>query len=750
MKKILALSIITIVLLLFVVVSKHTLSSLKQYVWAVAEQLGVDSLVASIVYDVSPNPYQFDFEAPIESRSYRESLPLYRIVKGMSLENIEPSAHPDAAEQNQFQTWHRSHGDVYSSKYSKLTSITPRNTDDLDVAWAVDTASSGAWEINVETNPIVVNGSLYVPTPQNELISIDARSGKIKWSTSFSSVPARRGLVWWPGEMGTSGQLFVPTSAGDLVALAADSGRPIGEFGNDGVIHPGASTSAPIVHNGQLIVAVNSPPKVESYDVLSGRRRWSTSLIQGSRKVGGGAPWSGMSLDPSRRLLFVTTGNPKPAFYGGQRLGSNKYSNSVIAIDVGSGEIVWSWQEVAHGLWDYDIPSPPILTTINRSGKKIDVVLVLTKIGNVIVLERASGNPVYDYRYRRAPTSLVPGEQTEPYQPDLEIPEPISSTAFSVEDITDIGEKNRRSITNQLVNTIYGFFQPPVLGRTLISFGLHGGAEWPGGAVDHEKGILFMAINHIPWKLRLSLVPTEQIEVEENNGQIVYREYCESCHKRNRAGEFLKSGEKELKYVPSLVGASRIDAYIKGLDISNWQKTHSKISKNSGVDQNVLHQILKYFRLLDDQLIKKKAISAVDIWSQFLDYEDYPGSKPPWGEVVAIDLNQGALLWRVPFGEYQQLTERGLPITGQENFGGLIVTKPGLVIATGTPDSKIRIFDAANGEELWSYMLPAAGSAPPITYEIDGIQYISVVATGGQYHSFQEKASSIVTFRLPD
>jgi len=724
------------------------ISSLREDVLRVANYFGLDPTSLHRA-SISTNVYQFQFDNTVESAEERALLPLYKTISAIKQRELAKNAKHYEVDPGQFISWTRSHGDGYSSKYSTLDQITKDNVAKLELAWTLSTESFGEWKTNVESNPIVANGLIFFPTAQNYIVAADVKTGLIKWAYKCDSVPARRGLVWWEGVNGDS-RIFFPTTAGKLIALQAESGDPVPSFGEDGKVLTGLATSAPIVHKNQLFVAVNSPAKVESYDARTGKKYWSTSLIAGKQKLLGGAPWAGMSLDDKRGLLFVTTGNPKPPFFGANRPGRNLYTNSVVALDIRSGHIAWFWQEVEHGLWDYDIPSPPILTTVERYKNKVDVVVALTKIGNVIILDRSSGKPLFDYRLRRAPTSHVPGEKTAPYQPDLELPEPVGTSTFSLADVTNIAVKNRASVIKQLDNATYGFFQPPALGRTLISFGLHGGAEWPGGAVDHEKGMLFLTINNIPWKLRLSLVPTKDIQSPDSRGKELYRAKCESCHMPNRAGIVSVVGEKELEYVPSLVGASKIKVYTEKMQLAKWEERHPGLSQESRVTQKDLSEIFKYFRFVDGELIREQAIISTEIWSELLDYEDYPGSKPPWGEIVAVDLNEGKIVWRVPFGEYKELTARGIPTTGQENFGGLFATKSGLIFATGTPDRQLRAYDALNGLELWSYTLPAAGSAPPLTYEVDGIQYVTVIASGGMFHGFKHKASSIVTFRLPD
>ena len=156
------------------------------------------------------------------------------------------------------------------------------------------------------------------------------------------------------------------------------------------------------------------------------------------------------------------------------------------------------------------------------------------------------------------------------------------------------------------------------------------------------------------------------------------------------------------------------------------------------------------FSELDHEIERSGNLSLGYVATQLLDDQGFPGSRPPWGEIVALDLASGRIQWRVPFGEYAELKRRGLPRAGQPNFGGLIATRGGLIFATGTIDAHVRALDVETGNELWSYELPAAGSAPPTTYKVDGRQFLAVVATGGRFHGFDARASRIVAFALPE
>jgi len=188
---------------------------------------------------------------------------------------------------------------------------------------------------------------------------------------------------------------------------------------------------------------------------------------------------------------------------GSSRPGRNDYSCSVVAIDTKTGEIRWSFQEVEHDLWDLDLPAAPVLTSITRAGRRVDVVAVLTKRGNTLLLDRDGGRPIFGYQRRRTPASTIPGEQTAAYQPVFTLPEPFSRQEFSRDQITDVSASARQTAERKLRDARFGFFEPPVIGGAIAFYGVHGGAEWPGGAVDPGKGILYVLSSQVPWVIRV-------------------------------------------------------------------------------------------------------------------------------------------------------------------------------------------------------------------------------------------------------
>ena len=682
-----------------------------------------------------------------DGRRERDALPEFKTIPGLAPGFTNATGSAPA-----FDTWHRSHGDDFSSKYSQLDQINRSNVKLLKPAWVYH--SSDTRVNNVEANPIVAGRTIFVPSTGDFLLSIDAVTGHENWRTGIVGA-GRRGILWWPGNGTVPPRIFVP-SYGGTYAINPDDGSRVAAFGIDGRVG-GGSLIAPVVDGRKLIVA-EVPPSVKAYDVETGELLWNTDLLKESNsilagsagtnervfRIGGGVPWSGMSLDRARSRLFVSTGNPRPALYGATRPGNNELSSSIVSLDTETGKIVWSFQEVSHDLWDFDVPSPPILTTIHRNGVPIDVVAAVTKIGNTILLERDGGKPVFDYRLKKAPVSDVPDEYTSPYQPSLELPEPFMKRVFERNDVTGLSEMQKRSVEAKLSNARFGLFEPPSFSTKVALFGLHGGGEWPGGAVDPSAGILYVPSNQYPWRVRLRYGDglKNDIAVADPKGDALYQSKCGGCHGKEREGLY----ESELigdKTYPSLVGAS---SYLKFDGAKQFRKQHRVTPVAPAADD--LETIHEYLRQADKLSDARGSLGISGVWQLLLDLQGYPGSKPPWGSIAAIDLNTGRKLWQVPFGEYSDLSAKGVPITGQPNFGGLFVSRGGLVFATGTIDRKIRAFDAATGKQLWDYELPAAGSAPPSTYQVDGTQYVVVVATGGLFAGFKEHSDTVMAFKL--
>jgi quinoprotein glucose dehydrogenase len=260
-----------------------------------------------------------------------------------------------------------------------------------------------------------------------------------------------------------------------------------------------------------------------------------------------------------------------------------------------------------------------------------------------------------------------------------------------------------------------------------LYFGIHGGAEWTGACVDPDSGHLFVTANNIPWLISVfrDEDPPDDPNAPRTHGHDVYDMRCAACHGKDRVGIGVAPPLRGLRF--RMNDQAFADQVRKG---KNGMPAQADISDTD------LKALADFLMLRDRPMPAappkgERPRYSFNGYPKFLDYENYPASKPPWGTLNCLDLNSGKLLWKVPLGEYPELTQSGVPKTGTENFGGAIVTAGGLVFCAGTRDSRIRAFDKDTGAELWSAKLPWVGSAPPACYDVDGRQFIVIPATGG-------------------
>jgi len=642
----------------------------------------------------------------------------------------------------QFRQWRRSHGDATSSRYSALTQINRDNVKDLAVAWVYHSQDGTG---NIQCNPVIVDGVMYAPTAGNCIAAINAETGGELWRfkpepthgrRNLEDAAARRGLLFWkPENEGSSGRIFF-TAGYWLYALNAGTGEPVRDFGEAGraAIPTGGTAMGAVFKNVLVIPGYNKD--VFGYDVLTGRLLWTFHTIPQPGEFGadtwsqfeqGANCWGGIALDEQRGIAYVSTGSPKPNFLGAGHRGQNLFGNCVLALDALTGKRLWHFQEIRHDIWDWDIPAPPNLVTVTREGKQFDAVAQVTKLGNTLLLDRMTGRPLFPFRLRRAPESRLPGEVTWPYQPDVQLPQPFAKQQFRPDDVTTRSDEAREFVLQRVARANYGWFMPLEEAKPTILYNIHGGAEWTGAAVDAATGHLFVSANELPWSITVfrSDESAADAKLPPTAGEQVYRQMCASCHATNRTG---------IGVAPPLQGLKH---RLKDADVIALLKTGRNLMPAAppmtGPQQKDLLDFL--FRrdrpnitATPDDGPPRYTFSG---FNKLLDHENYPGSKPPWGTLNCLDLNTGRLLWKVPLGEYDELTRQGIPRTGTENFGGAIVTAGGLVFCGGTRDQKMRAFNKENGQELWSAQLPWGGYAPPATYEVNGRQYVVIPATGG-------------------
>lgn len=675
-----------------------------------------------------------------EDAAARAALPEFRTIPAAPSETLTPAAEvpPD-----QFAHWTRSQGDNGARRYSALTQITKANVRDLAVAW---TFRAGDGAANIQCTPIVVDGVMYAPTPGRAVVAVDAATGAERWRRQLPAtrpvrlqdVPARRGLTYWPGGDGHAPRLLF--GYGDWIyALDPRTGEPVAGFGTEGrtPIATGATAAGAVYRHVFVTTGLNGD--VFGFDVRTGAALWRFRSVARGEDFGaetwdgpqaGANGWSGLSLDDQRGLAFVALGAPRPDMVGVGRLGDNLFSNCVVALDVLTGERRWHFQDVRHDIWDLDVCAPPNLVTIVRDGRRVDAVTCMSKAGHVYVLDRLTGQPVFPVRLRRAPVSILPGERTAPYQPDPELPEPLSRMEFSPEMITDRTPEARAFVEAVVARSNYGFFAPFAEGKPTLYIGSRGGAEWSGAAVDVPTGRLYVTSNR--WVSRITVMSNEDRERDPRHppsaGELHYQAHCVACHGPTRTG---------LGMVPPLVGlkARMTDAEV--LDL--LAKGRGAMPPNVVLDAAQKRELLDYLFRRNQPPPRgggspgagERPQYVFDGFGFLTDHEGYPGIKPPWGLLNCYDLSTGRFLWRVPLGELPKLKGAGVPTTGSQNLGGATVTAGGLVFVAGTEDEKLRAFDADTGAELWSAKLPFAGTAAPAIYEAGGRQFVVITATGG-------------------
>ncbi|MCC7052146.1 MAG: pyrroloquinoline quinone-dependent dehydrogenase [Gemmatimonadaceae bacterium] len=658
-------------------------------------------------------------------------------------------------------------GNTEHTHYSTLGQITPANVASLRVAWTYRTGDEFKGS-EMQANPIIVDGVMYATTPKLHVFALDAATGKELWrfDPNHGAPPTsrirHRGVV-------VTGDRVIFNYRHRLFALDRTTGRPIRGFGNDsgwvdlreGLGRPATeisvSASTPgVVFEDLLIIGStvpeqlpSAPGDIRAYEIATGRLRWSFHTIPhpgepgyetwppDAWKVAGGAnAWAGVTIDPARGMVFAATGSASYDFYGANRTGDNLYANSVIALDARTGQHKWHYQVLRHDLWDRDLPAAPMLVTVRRDGKPVDAVAQITKTGHVWLFDRATGAPMFPVEEKPMPTLALDGEQPASTQRFPTLPAPFARQALTRDDLTQRTPAAHAAAlrTFDEYNPTHPWEAPNVTKGTIIFPGVDGGGEWGGPAFDPVTGLLYVNSNEMAWLLKL--VP--------RSDQSLYAATCASCHGENRQGS---AGG------PSLIDVARRRTPAQLLSIIS-EGTGRMPAFGGAMDRAAMTEIVEYLTTGRDmravamptgpQFLKYRT-AYFDI---FLDHEGYPGIKPPWGTLNAIDLNTGRTAWSIPFGEYPKLTAQGVTGTGTDSYGGAIVTQNGLLlIAATTYDNKFRAFDKATGRLLWETTLPAAGNATPSTYMVDGRQYIVIACGGGKNGA--PSGGTYVAFALP-
>jgi quinoprotein glucose dehydrogenase len=610
-------------------------------------------------------------------------------------------------------------------RFSPASQIDRNNVKSLAVAWTYRTGEIDAKTrrpAKLEATPLMVDGLLYLSTPLGKVVALDPLTGKERWKF-IADVDANvrwgdfanRGVSTWVDPRSRSAascrrRIYANTIDGRIFALDSRTGSRCAGFGDNGVISIRKGlrnapfelaeyqlTSPPAVIRGMIVtgssIADNNRTnaasgEVRAYDARTGTLQWiwdpvprdSTDAAWNTWRgamghtTGAANAWSVIAADSARDLVFVPTGSPSVDYFGGERIGDNRYANSIVALRASTGKVVWHFQVVHHDLWDYDVASPPLLSTITRDGRSIDVVLQTTKTGQLYVLDRSTGKPVFPVEERSVPKSDVAAERASATQPFNSVLPALSPQKFSLDSIFGATPADRESCREQLSSLRNeGVFTPPSLGGTLVIPSNVGGAHWGGLAFDRTRAIAVVPVNR--FASMVQLIPVDQMDTAQA--------------RRN---------------------ASRFDD--------------------------------EYTRMHGTPYVMRRRIVTAET--------GLPCSPPPWGALVAIDLRTGKKAWDVPLGDVANLEPKlkalGLAPTGLPNLGGPIVTAGGLVFIGATFDRFLRAFDVETGKELWRGDLPAGSRATPMTYMVNGKQFV-VIAVGG--NEDWGKGDYIVAFALP-
>ncbi len=623
-------------------------------------------------------------------------------------------AHGDA------RAWPHYGADAEGTKFSPLDQITTENVGRLKRAWTYQTGE-GPVPRKFQTTPILVGEMLIGCGPAGNVFALNASSGEEEWTYDPKYEPSAygavnmncRGVSMWTDQEGAARALChtrVIYGTNDLrvIALDAATGQPCPGFGQDGIVTVDAGKpldehdevqfhSPPSIVNDVAIFGtalfdlyrIDSPSgKVRAFSTRTGELLWEFDPIprdpadpafeswgKNSASIFGAANvWSFTSADPENDLVFLPTTTASVDWYGGDRPGNNRYANSIVALRASTGDMVWHYQIIRHGIWDYDLPAQPILADISKDGETIPAVIVLTKQSMIFVFNRLTGKPIFPIEDRPVPQDTdVPGEWLSPTQPFVSTPAPLNDLTLTEDDMWGFTWFDRNSCIEKLKSIRNeGLYTPPSIQGSLLNPAGAGGMNWGGGTVDANANLLIVPTLHTP--AIVTLVPRE----EASAGQV-------------------SSAASKMQF--PLTGTP----YVGTLQF---------LTSSLGA----------------------------------------PCTKPPWARLSAIDLDSGALKWQVPLGSIENETsvpfvnwEMGTPIAG-----GPISTGGGLTFIAATTDDKFRAFDTATGEKLWETRLPAGGQATPMTYKIDGRQFVVIAAGGHIYYQNATPGDYMVAYALDE